>query len=152
MWYLQDLPVSPQAPVQMLYVSKSSPLILAFMVFFYFNIKFKNSLFFTPLDVKGAEEQLYMGVQLFKAFSFPFRLAVADTEQDDDRRNIHPRQRIRVFVSQFAVCNQRTEDACMVGDHPIYIAFGKQFGKLGERNCSNVIIRRNWLMVLSCSE
>ena len=23
---------------------------------------------------------------------------------------------------------------------------------LGERNCSSVIIRRNWLMVLSCSE
>ena len=72
-----------------------------------------------------------MGIQLFKAFSFPFRLAVADAQQDDDRGNIHPRQRIRVFVSQFAVCNQRTEDACMVGDHPIYIAFGKQFGKFG---------------------
>lgn len=48
MWYLPDLPVSPQAPVQMLYVSKSSPLILAFMVFFYFNIKFKNSFIFHP--------------------------------------------------------------------------------------------------------
>lgn len=93
-----------------------------------------------------------MGIQLFKAFSFPFWLAVADVQQDDDRGDIHPRQRIRVFVSQFAVCNQRAEDACMIGDHPIYIAFGKQFGKLGERNCSSVIIRRNWLMVLSCSE
>ena len=40
-----------------------------------------------------------MGVQLCKAFGFPFRLTVADTEQDDDGRNIHPRQRIRVFVS-----------------------------------------------------
>lgn len=85
MWYLPDLPVSPQAPVQMLYVSKSSPLILAFMAFFYFNIKFKIPLFFTSLDVKGTEEQFYMGVQLCKAFGFPFRLAVADTEQDDDR-------------------------------------------------------------------
>jgi len=40
-----------------------------------------------------------MGVQLCKAFGFPFRLTVADTEQDDDGGNIHPRQRIRVFVS-----------------------------------------------------
>ena len=46
LWYLPDLPVSPQVPVQMLYVSKSSPLILAFMAFFYFNIKFKNSFIF----------------------------------------------------------------------------------------------------------
>ena len=72
-----------------------------------------------------------MGIQLFKAFGFPFRLTVADAEQDDDGGNVHPRQRIWVFVLQFAVCNQRAEDACMVGDHPIHIAFGKQFGKLG---------------------
>ena len=37
-------------------------------------------LFFTSHNVKGTEEQLYMGIQLFKAFSFPFRLAVADTQ------------------------------------------------------------------------
>ena len=46
LWYLPDLPVSPQAPVQMLYVSKSSPLILAFVTFFYFNKNFKNSFIF----------------------------------------------------------------------------------------------------------
>lgn len=40
--------------------------------------------FFTSFDVKGTEEQLYMGVQLFKAFGFPFRLTVADAQQDDD--------------------------------------------------------------------
>ena len=85
MWYLPDLPVSPQVPVQMLYVSKSSPLILAFLAFFYFNIKLKIPLFFTSLDVKGTEEQPYMGIQPCKAFGFPFRLTVADAEQDDDR-------------------------------------------------------------------
>ena len=71
------------------------------------------------LKVKGPEEQLYMGVQLCKAFGFPFRLTVTDAQQDDDGGNVHPRQRIRVFVSQFAVCNQRAEDACMVGN-PLY--------------------------------
>ena len=45
----------------------------------------KIPLFFTSLDVKGTEEQLYMGIQLCKAFGFPFRLTVADAQQDDDR-------------------------------------------------------------------
>lgn len=45
----------------------------------------KIPLFFTSLDVKGTEEQLYMGIQLCKAFGFPFRLTVADAEQYDDR-------------------------------------------------------------------
>ena len=40
----------------------------------------KNLSFFTSLDVKGTEEQPYMGIQLCKAFGFPFRLAVADTQ------------------------------------------------------------------------
>ena len=56
-----------------------------FNIYGVFLPQYKIPLFFIFLDVKGAEEQLYMGVQLFKAFSFPFRLAVADTEQDDDR-------------------------------------------------------------------
>ena len=56
-----------------------------FSIYGVFLLQYKIPLFFISLDVKGAEEQPYMGVQLFKAFSFPFRLAVADTEQDDDR-------------------------------------------------------------------
>ena len=51
-----------------------------------YKIQIQKFLYFSPpLDVKGAEEQPYMGVQLCKAFGFSFRLAVADTEQDDDR-------------------------------------------------------------------
>ena len=45
----------------------------------------KIPLFFTSFDVKGTEEQPYMGIQLCKAFGFPFLLAVADAQQDDDR-------------------------------------------------------------------
>ena len=86
--------------------------------------------FFASFDVKGTEEQLYMGVQLFKAFGFPFRLTVADAQQDDDGGNIHPRQRIRVFVPQFAVCNQGAENTCMVRDHTVHIAFREQCCKL----------------------
>ena len=56
-----------------------------FSIYGVFLLQYKVPLFFTSLDVKGTEEQLYMGVQLCKAFGFPFRLAVADTEQDDDR-------------------------------------------------------------------
>ena len=56
-----------------------------FSIYGVFLLQYKIPLFFISLDVKGAEEQPYMGVQLCKAFSFPFRLAVADTEQDDDR-------------------------------------------------------------------
>ena len=45
----------------------------------------KIPLFFTFLDVKGTKEQPYMSIQLCKAFGFPFRLTVADAQQDDDR-------------------------------------------------------------------
>ena len=43
-------------------------------------LQYKIPLFFTSLDVKSTEEQPYMGVQLCKAFGFPFRLAVADAQ------------------------------------------------------------------------
>ncbi len=56
-----------------------------FSIYGVFLLQYKIPLFFISLDVKGAEEQPYMGVQLCKAFGFSFRLAVADTEQDDDR-------------------------------------------------------------------
>lgn len=56
-----------------------------FNIYGVFLPQYKIPLFFIFLDVKGAEEQPYMGVQLCKAFGFSFRLAVADTEQDDDR-------------------------------------------------------------------
>ena len=56
-----------------------------FSIYGVFLLQYKIPLFFISLDVKGAEEQPYMGVQLCKAFGFPFRLAVADTQQDDDR-------------------------------------------------------------------
>ena len=56
-----------------------------FSIYGVFLLQYKIPLFFTSLDVKGTIEQLYMGIQLYKAFSFPFRLAVADAEQDDDR-------------------------------------------------------------------
>ena len=56
-----------------------------FSIYGVFLLQYKIPLFFTSLDVKGAEEQPYMGVQLCKAFGFSFRLTVADTEQDDDR-------------------------------------------------------------------
>ena len=58
-----------------------------FSIYGVFSTSIQNSkipLFFTSLNVKGTEEQLYMGIQLCKAFGFPFRLAVTDTEQDDD--------------------------------------------------------------------
>ena len=56
-----------------------------FSIYGVFLLQYKIPLFFISLDVKGAEEQPYMGVQLCKAFGFSFRLAVADTQQDDDR-------------------------------------------------------------------
>ena len=56
-----------------------------FSIYGVFLLQYKIPLFFISLDVKGAEEQPYMGVQFCKAFGFSFRLAVADTEQDDDR-------------------------------------------------------------------
>ena len=56
-----------------------------FSIYGVFLLQYKIPLFFTSLSVKGTIEQFYMGVQLCKAFSFPFRLAVADAEQDDDR-------------------------------------------------------------------
>lgn len=56
-----------------------------FSIYGVFLLQYKIPLFFISLDVKGAEEQPYMGVQLCKAFGFSFRLTVADTEQDDDR-------------------------------------------------------------------
>lgn len=86
--------------------------------------------FFTSFNVKGTEEQLYMGVQLFKAFGFSFRLAVADTEQGDDRGNVHPCQCIRVLIPNFTACDQGTENSCMVRDHTVHIAFREQCCKL----------------------
>ena len=55
-----------------------------FSIYGVFLLQYKIPLFFTSLDVKGTEEQLYMGVQLCKAFGFPLWLTVADAEQDDD--------------------------------------------------------------------
>ena len=71
-----------------------------------------------------------MGVQLFKAFGFSFRLAVADAEQSNDRGNVHPCQCIRVLIPNFAACDQGAENSCMVRDHTVYIAFREQCCKL----------------------
>ena len=51
-----------------------------FSIYGVFLLQYKIPLFFTSLDVKGTEEQLYMGIQLCKAFGFPFRLTVADAQ------------------------------------------------------------------------
>ena len=51
-----------------------------FSIYGVFLLQYKIPLFFISLDVKGAEEQPYMGIQLCKAFGFPFRLTVADTQ------------------------------------------------------------------------
>ena len=51
-----------------------------FSIYGVFLLQYKIPLFFISLDVKGAEEQPDMGIQLCKAFGFPFRLTVADTQ------------------------------------------------------------------------
>ena len=76
--------------------------------------------------MKGAEEDLNMGFQPFKAFLLLFRLAVTDTDQCDDRRHIQQRQRIGIFVLDLTGGDQAAEDTGMVGDNTLHIALGVQ--------------------------
>ena len=62
------------------------------------------------IRMKGAEEDLNMGFQPFKAFLLLFRLAVTDTDQCDDRRHIQQRQRIGILVPDLTGGDQIAED------------------------------------------
>ena len=71
-----------------------------------------------------------MPLQLIQALVFPFRLAVADSDERQYRRNIQHRQCIGVLRRDFARRNQRTEDAGMIRQHPLHIPSGVQRGQL----------------------
>ena len=68
--------------------------------------------------------------QLFQAFAFPFRLSVTDSDEGQDRRDVHHGQRVRVFRREFARCDQGSENPGMVIQHPFHISFGIQCRQL----------------------
>lgn len=71
-----------------------------------------------------------MGFQPHETFRLLFRLAVADAQQRDDRRDIHHGHGIGILGAQLAGGDQAAEDPGVIGHHPLHIPPGVQRGQL----------------------
>ena len=82
---------------------------------------------FTPLRAAAmnhAKKELHMVLELFQTLRLSFRLAVADADERQHRRNVHHGQCVRILCSDLAGGDQRPEDTGVIAQNALHISPG----------------------------
>ena len=82
---------------------------------------------FTPLRAAAmnhAKKELHMVLELFQTLRLSFRLAVADADERQHRRNVQHGQRARILCSDLTVGDQRSEDTGVIAQNALHISPG----------------------------
>ena len=82
---------------------------------------------FTPLRAAAmnrAKKELHMVLELFQTLRLSFRLAVADADERQHRRNVHHGQRVRILCADLTGGDQRPEDTGGITQNALHISAG----------------------------